>query len=171
MLRLAALLVLVSGCVLASGCVHSRPATLDTDAGRADLNARTAGRVATLHLHDGPRAIRDLHIGPDETTWTDRLSGAPGSAPTADIAAVSLRRGRVWRSLLIGAGVGAALGVVAAATDEPSGFVQFTPAFYIGTFGLNGALIGAGVGAGQSDRFVVRPDAGLSVRLDSLGGR
>ncbi|HEX9952767.1 MAG TPA: hypothetical protein VGB53_13425 [Rubricoccaceae bacterium] len=155
--------------VLLAGCVHTQPTTLATDAGRADLNARTAGRVATLHLQNGRHAVRDLHIGPDETTWTDRLSGMPQSVPTADVTAVSLRSGRVWHSLLIGAGIGAGIGVIAAASDNGGGWIRFSPAFYIGTGAFEGAVFGAGFGAAQTNRYRIEPDGSLGVRLDSLG--
>ncbi len=164
-------LVLILGLfALASGCVHTRPAPLDTSAGRADLTSRTMGRVATLTVNGERYAARDLHIGPDETTWVDRLSGEPQSAPTADVSAVSMRRGRPWRALLIGAGIGVAVGVLAAVTDEGAcgGFfcLRPTPAEYVSIFGLSGGMIGAAVGAAQTERFV--PPPRLGVRPDTL---
>ena len=139
--------------VLLSGCVHTQPATLATPDGRANLNARTAGRVATVHLHGGTRhGVRNLRIGPDETTWVNRLSGQPQSAPTAGVAAVSLRRGGIVRSVLIGAGIGAALGLLAWTQDE-GGFLSFPLWIYLGGGAAEGGAIGAGVGAGQVDRF------------------
>ena len=147
--------------VLLAGCVHTQPATPATPDGRADLNARTAGRVATVHLRSGTRAgVRNLHVGPDETTWVNRLSGQPQSAPTTDVAAVSLRRGGIVRSFLIGAGIGAALGLLAWTQDD-GGFLSFPPLLYIGGGAAEGGAIGAGVGAGQVDRFpllAVPPD-------------
>ncbi len=165
-------LVLILGLlVLVSGCVHTRPVPLDTPAGRADLNARTSGRVSTLHVRGEPnRSVRNLHIGPDETTWVDRLSGQPQSAPTADVSAVSLRRAALWRSALIGAGVGAAVGALAALTDDGcSSFFCLTPtpAEYVALFGASGAVIGSVVGVSRTERFVP-PDAGLRMRLDTL---
>lgn len=155
--------------VLVSGCVTTHPAPLDTDAGRADLNARTAGRVATLYARGERHAARDLHVGPDETTWVNRLSGQPESARTSDVTSVSMHRGgSVWRLALIGAGVGAVTGLLAVATDDCSGGFAFcfTPIAYIGIFGTSGAAIGAGVGASQTERFV--PPRRAGVRLDSL---
>ncbi len=145
-MRLALLLVLVSG------CVHTQPATLATDGGRAALNARTAGRVATLTAGGERHAVRDLHIGPDETTWTDRLSGQPQSARTADVTAVTLRRGGIGRSFLVGAGIGTALGLLAWTQDD-GGFLSFPIGVYVGVGVLDGGLFGAGFGAGQVDRF------------------
>ena len=153
--RLALLLV------LRAGCVHTQPATLATADGRAALNARTSGRVATVHLRSGTRrGVRNLHVGPAETTWVNRLSGQPQSAPTAGVAAVSLRRGGIVRSVLIGAGIGAALGLLAWTQDD-GGFLSFPPLLYIGGGALEGGAFGAGVGAGQVNRFpllAVPPD-------------
>ena len=111
--------------VLLSGCVHTQPATLATPDGRANLNARTAGRVATVHLHGGTRH---------------------------GVAAVSLRRGGIVRSFLTGAGIGAALGLLAWTQDE-GGFLSFPLWIYLGGGAAEGGAIGAGVGAGQVDRF------------------
>lgn len=158
-MRLALLLTLAAVGLAASGCVHTQPAGLDTAAGRVALNARTAGRVATLHLSSGRRAARDLHIGPDETLWTDRLSGAPQSAPTSDVRAVSTGRGSVWRSALVGAGIGAALGAVVAETSGCSSFVCFPPAYFVAGFGLIGTFVGAAAGVAQTDRYRVNDAA------------
>lgn len=168
------LLLIVGLLVLACGCTHTRPVPLGDPAGRADLNARTAGRVATITVRGIRHAARDLHAGPDETTWTDRFSGRPQAAQTADVTAVSVRRGRPWRAALIGAGIGAAVGALAAATDDGAcgGFfcLKPTPVQYIGLFGMSGGMVGAGVGSAQSERFVNgRSPAGLvQMRLDSL---
>ena len=109
--------------------------------------------MATVHLHGGTRhGVRNLHVGPDETTWVNRLSGQPQSAPTAGVAAVSLRRGGIVRSFLIGAGIGAALGLIAWTQDE-GGFLSFPLWIYLGGGAAEGGAIGAGVGAGQVDRF------------------
>ena len=164
-MRLALLLVLVSG------CVSTHPAPLGTDAGRADLNARTAGRQARLYVRGAPsRLVRNLHIGPDETTWTDLLSGRPASAPTADVATVTMRRGSPWRSVLIGAGVGAATGLLVAVADDCRSIICFPPTVYIGAGAAYGVLIGGGVGVSQRDRFVngQSPAELIQVRLDSL---
>ena len=147
--------------VLLSGCVHTQPATLATPGGRAELNARTSGRVATVHLRSGTHhGVRNLHIGPDETTWVNRLSGQPQSAATAGVAAVSLCQGGIVRSFLIGAGIGAALGLLAWTQDE-GGFLSFPLWIYLGGGALEGGAFGAGIGAGQVDRFpllAVPPD-------------
>ncbi len=163
-MRLVLLLVLVSG------CVTTHPAPLDTPAGRDALNARTSGRVATLYAGGERHAAREVHVGPDETTWVDRLTGAPRSAPTQDVRAVSLRQRFAWQPLLIGAGIGAATGALASVMDSGGcgGFFCFTPTplEYIATFGLGGAAIGGVVGTSQTERFV--PPRRAGVRLDTL---
>lgn len=160
------LILLLGLLALASGCIHTRPAPLDTADGRADLNARTAGRAATLHVRGAPsQSVRNLHLGPDETTWVDRVSGLPQSAPTINVAAVSVRRQRWWQSALIGAGIGTALGALEAARGCRS-LLCYSPAATVGMGGLSGAAIGTAFGAGQTDRFV--PPPRQAMRLDSL---
>lgn len=150
--RLALVLALVVG-----GCVHTQPVSLASPEGRAEVNARAARRVATLTVRGGPpQRVRGLHVGPDETTWVDRLAGGARSVPTADVVSVSFSRGRVWRGAAIGAGVGAALGVLASIND-PGGLISFSPTQYVAIYGLNGILFGGAIGAGQADRYRVRP--------------
>ena len=144
-----------------SGCVHTQPEHLGSAEGRATVNARADGRAATLHVRgQSRRSVRSLHIGPDETTWVDRLSGQPESAPTTEIVSVSFRRGRnVVRSVLIGTGVGVIAGAIASTADNRSDAflapVILGPEVIIASFGITGALIGTGVGTMQTDRFLV----------------
>ena len=156
--RLAAVLVLV-----VSGCVHTQPERLGTAEGRAAVNARAEEQAAFVSVRgEGRQSVRSLRVGPDETTWIDRFSGAPRSAPTADVVSVSFRRGSVLRAAAVGVGIGAGLGLLTSLGDD-GGLVSFSPAAYAAIFGLNGAFVGGTVGAFQTDRF----DAGDAARLDA----
>lgn len=156
--HLAAVLVLV-----ASGCVHTQPERLGTAEGRAAVNARAAERAAFVSVRgEGRQNVRNLRVGPDETTWVDRFSGAPRSVPTADVASVTFRRGNVLRSATLGAAIGAGLGLLTSLGDEGE-LASFSPVANAAIFGLNGAAVGGTVGAFQTDRF----RAGDAERLDA----
>ncbi len=166
-MRLVSLVALVLLC----GCVHTQPVSMASPEGRAEVNARAARRAASLVLRGGPpQRVRGLHVGPDETTWVDRLAGGARSAPTADVVAVSFSRQRVWRGVAIGTGVGAALGLLASASDD-GGFISFSPAFYIGGGALNGAFFGGAIGAGQIDRYRAIPGGRPQIRPDSVSAQ
>ena len=165
-------LVLLLALVFLGGCVHTQPVSLASPEGRAEVNARAARRAASLVLRGGPpQRVRGLHVGPDETTWVERLAGGARSAPTADVVAVSFGRQQVWRGVAIGAGVGAALGLLAAASDTGGGIISFSPTLIIGGGALNGAFFGGAIGAGQIDRYRARPGARDALRPDSASVR
>ena len=155
------LAVVLAVAVALSGCVHTQPERLGSAEGRAAVNTRADGRSATLHVRGQPRrSVRNLHVGPDETTWVDRLSGQPESAPTGEIQSVSFRRGRnVVRSVLIGTGVGVIAGALASTADNRSDAflapVILGPEVIIASFGITGMLAGTVVGTMQTDRFLV----------------
>ena len=145
--------------VLLAGCVSTQPAPLTSFEGRAEVNARAAGRVAVVRVQGGRGGeVRGLRVGPDSTTWVDRRDGRARSVPTADVAAVTFRRGRVLRGLTIGVAAGAVLGLIASTEDEGSGWLGPLPAwFWVMAGAADGALVGSIVGVAATQNDVYRP--------------
>ncbi|MDT0633127.1 hypothetical protein RQM47_01560 [Rubrivirga sp. S365] len=167
-------LSLAAALALLAGCASTRPAPLTSSEGRAEVNARAAGRVATVRLGgERPREVRALRVGPDTTIWVDRLTGEAGAAPTAALSSVSVERsgagGRLLKGAAIGAGVGGLLGAVYGATDG-GGWVSFTPVQAGAAFAVSGAVYGTLVGLVAGRRDVYRPAPPEAVVAASCGG-
>ncbi len=148
MLRLAALALLLSG------CVSTMPEPLNSADGRADINGRATLGPAEITLLNAPRrAVLNLHVAPDVTTWIDPSTRTLRAAPTDSIRAVTfLDRPR-------GAFKGAALAVFGAyaygyTTRPRDGRFDIFPSGYL-TVLLSaiaapvGAMIGSEVGDGD----------------------
>ena len=145
----------------------------------AALNERAAPRPALILMRDGNRVgARGLVLDERTATWTDAGTGAPTSAPLTEIAEVRLRNetgrataiGGTW-GFLIGAGIGAFLGLVSSDNDEGEVF-ETTPladALIVGTvIGALGWVIGLPVGAIKGTDDVYRmppPPQGAQDRL------
>ena len=147
--------------VLLAGCASTQPAPLSSPEGRAEVNARAEGRVAFVHVegerrHEG----RSLRVGPDTTTWVDRLTGEPRSAPTAALSSVAVLRGetgvRVLKGAAIGTITGGLLGVLLGATDG-DGWFSFDPAPAGALGALGGSFYGGLAGLVTGHRDVYRP--------------
>lgn len=151
--RFAALLV--AG-LLASGCVSTQPAALDTPDGRALVNVRASHSPARVYVDGEPvHYAVDLRIDAVEATWRDRFTGAMSSAPTERVRAVTFWGG--GESVLRGAGIGALAGLglgvatIVAASDCDGFCPRPVPLFAITV--LPGALVGGTVGGFQWTRM------------------
>ena len=146
---------------VASGCVYSRAVSLDSARDRAAVNARAARGHAVVAV-DGQRGrqVRDLRVGPDTTTWTDKKTGEARSAPTAHVSGITFRRdgAGALKGLAVGVGVGAALGL-AASTAPQDGFFTLPPQTWALLGAIDGAVLGVLAGAIHSERHVYRPAA------------
>ncbi len=143
----------------ASGCVSTAPVSLASPDGRTEVNARSERSPSTLYLvGQGRRVIRDLHVGPEATTWTDRITGEACSAATSDVVAVTFRPERrvILKWAAVGVAVGAVLGGIASTQDQ-GGIISFTPLAYTAIFGLGGGQIAAGASALPVYRYVYEP--------------
>ena len=149
MLRLALPLLALA----LAGCVHTTPLGLDSADGRSEINRRAAGRSADVKILGAPRhAVRNLHLAPDVTTWTDVRTGALRSVATDSVQSVTF----LDRATGAAAGaLGAALAGFAVGYETSSGGDLF-PREWLGfLLGALAAPVGAAVGAeaGKGDVF------------------
>ena len=153
---------LVLAALVLSGCAYTRPVSLASPQGRAEVNARAQRGHAVVSVAGGRgRQVRGLHLGPEVATWTDKKTGEPRSAPTADVTGVTFRRdgAGALKGLAVGAGVGAALGLLAG-TGESDGFITLSPRLWAVVGAVDGAVVGVLAGAIHSERHAYRPLAG-----------